>query len=148
MSRDAGEPLASEFKIVFDESNFGLPLRDALNNLLGRVPRDDIRFLTTALLLQKETGGNLVQILETTAHLMRQRARTRGQIKIYTAQARATAWVVSALPFLLFIILSLYDPSYERALLEDETGRLMFYGGLCLMIIGILMIRRIIANKV
>src|SRR5437667_4204576 len=104
--RDVPDPLGAEFRIVHEEQALGLPLRDALMNLLARIPRDDMRFLTTALLLQKETGGNLVQILETTARVMKERIRVRGQIRVHTAQARLTAWVVGAMPFVVCVLIN------------------------------------------
>src|SRR5262245_27308639 len=148
VSHDVPEPLAGEFRMVHEEQLLGLPLRDALMNLLERIPRDDMRFLTTALLLQKETGGNLVQILETTAHVMRERVRLRGQIRIYTAQARVTAWVVSLLPFAMFLLLNLINPGYENIMLKDPTGRTLVYIGLFMWAAGILAIRKLIAIKV
>ena len=107
-----------------------------------------MRFLTTALLLQKETGGNLVHILETTSHVMRERIRLRGQIRIYTAQARVTAWVVSLLPFAMFLLLNLINPGYENIMVKDPTGRTLVYIGLSMWAAGILAIRKLIAIKV
>jgi|RhiMetdeSRZDD1v2_1073273.scaffolds.fasta_scaffold69258_4 tight adherence protein B len=147
-SHDVPEPLAGEFRMVHEEQLLGLPMRDALMNLLDRIPRDDMRFLTTALLLQKETGGNLVQILDTTAHVMRERVRLRGQIRIYTAQARVTAWVVSLLPFAMFLLLNLANPGYENIMLNDPTGRTLVYIGLFMWTAGILAIRKLIVIKV
>jgi tight adherence protein B len=148
VSHDVPEPLAGEFRMVHEEQSLGLPLRDALMNLLNRIPRDDMRFFTTALLLQKETGGNLVQILETTSRVMRERVRLRGQIRIYTAQARVSAWVVSLMPFAMFLLLNLINPGYEDIMLKDSTGRILVYIGLVMWTIGILAIRKLVAIKV
>ena len=144
VSHDIPDPLAREFRIVYEEQALGLPLREALMSLLQRIPRDEMRFLVTALLLQKETGGNLVQVLETTARVMRERVRLRGQIRIYTAQARATAWVVSLLPFLMFLLLNLLNPGYESIMLNDPTGIKIVYVGLVMWSIGIYAIRKLI----
>ena len=146
--RDVPDPLGTEFRIVHEEQALGLPLRDALMNLLKRIPRDDMRFLTTALLLQKETGGNLVQILETVGLVMRERVRIRGQIKIYTAQARVSGWVVALMPFLMYALLNLLNPGYENALFNDPIGRIIFYFGAILWIIGIFLIKRIVSIKI
>src|SRR5438552_332585 len=116
--RDVPDPLGTEFRIVHEEQTLGLPLRDALMNLLKRIPRDDMRFLTTALILQKETGGNMVKILDTTAHVMKERKRVLGQIRVYTAQARATAWVVGGLPFFMFLLMNFVSPGYENEMLN------------------------------
>jgi len=148
VSHDVPEPLAGEFRMVHEEQSLGLPLRDALMNLLDRIPRDDMRFLTTALLLQRETGGNLVQILETTARVMRERVRLRGQIRIYTAQARATGWVVSLMPFAMFLLMNFVHPGYENIMLSDPTGRTVVYIGLTMWAAGIVAIRKLIAVKI
>src|SRR5206468_115710 len=106
VGREIGEPLAGEFRVLHEEQNLGLPLRDAMLNLVDRVPRDDMRFLATAILLQKETGGNLALILDKTAALARERARLYGQLRIYTAQGRITGWILCAAPFIMFALLS------------------------------------------
>jgi tight adherence protein B len=126
----------------------GLPFRDALLNLLERLPLSDMRFLTTALLMQKDTGGNLVQILDTVVFVMKERIRIRGQIKIYTAQARLTAWIVAAMPFVMYLAVNFLNPEYGGLLLKDPTGRIVFYTGIVSWIIGILIIKKIVAVKV
>jgi tight adherence protein B len=148
VSNDIAQPLASEFRTVFEEQSFGLPLRDALTNLLRRVPGDDLRFLTTALLIQKETGGNLTQILDTTSSVMRQRKRMKGQVRIYTAQARATGWVVASLPALLFLVFEFLKPDYEQLLLTDPIGSKVLYVGVFFWLIGAFIIKKIMTIKV
>ena len=148
VGREAGEPLASEFRTVYEEQSLGLPLRDAMMSLVRRLPSDDIRFLTTALLLQKETGGNLAQILDKTAAVMRSRVRMKGQVKVYTAQARVTGYVICAMPFLLFALISLVSPDYERLLFADPLGMKMVEFGLVMMLIGIFVIRKIIDIRI
>src|SRR5713101_1534265 len=106
VGKEIAEPLAGEFRIVHEEQNLGLPLRDAMLNLVDRVPRDDMRFLATAVLLQKETGGNLALILDKTAALARERARLYGQLRIYTAQGRITGWILCLAPFIMFGLVS------------------------------------------
>jgi len=146
--RDVPDPLGTEFRIVHEEQALGLPLRDALMNLLKRIPRDDMRFLTTALLLQKETGGNLVQILETVGRVMRERVRIRGQVRIYTAQARVSGWIVAVIPFLMYGLISFMNPQYEKLLFDDSIGRTIFYFGAVMWIIGIFLIKRIVSIKI
>jgi tight adherence protein B len=148
VGQDIPEPLGAEFRIIHEEQFLGLPLRDAMLNLLERVPTDDMRFLTTALLLQKETGGNVVQILETVASVMRDRVRVRGQVKIYTAQARITAWIISLLPLIMLALFSFLNPGYESALFTDPTGRTVFYVGLGFWATGILLLKQIATIKV
>ena len=146
--QEIAEPVASEFRALHEQQVLGLTMRDAMLNLVDRVPLDDVRFLTTAILLQRETGGNLAQILDKTAVVMRERSRLRGQLQIYTAQGRITGWILCFMPFVMFGLLSAVNRNYEKILFTDPTGLHMLYFGLIMMIIGILIIRKIISVKV
>ena len=148
VGQEIGEPLAGEFRILHEEQNLGLPLRDAILNLVDRVPRDDMRFLATAILLQKETGGNLAVILDKTAFLARERARLYGQLRIYTAQGRITGWILCIAPFIMFGLMSIVNWKYERVLFTNPAGLRVVYMGLGMMLLGILVIRKIIDIKV
>jgi tight adherence protein B len=117
-------------------------------NLVERMPVDDMRFLATAILLQKESGGNLAQILDKTTAVIRERARLRGQLRIYTAQGRITGWILCAAPFLMFGLISVLNHNYEKPLFTTPLGLKMVYGGLVLMVLGVLAIRKIIDVKV
>ena len=145
---ETAEPIASEFRRLAEEHSLGLPLRDATMNLVSRLPRDDMRFLATAILLQKETGGNLAVILDKTAAVARERARLRGQLRIYTAQGRVTGWVLCLMPFIMFGLLSALNWQFEKLLVTEEAGRTLVYFGLGLMVLGVLVIRKIIDVKV
>src|SRR5438477_519679 len=127
---------------------WGLPLRDAMLNLVERVPRADIRFLATAILLQKETGGNLAQILDKTAALARERSRLRGQLRIYTAQGRITGWILCIAPFIMFGVISLVNWNYEKILFSDLTGLNVLYISLFILYFVILVIRKVINIKI
>ena len=148
VGQEIAEPVASEFRALHEQQVLGLTMRDAMLNLVDRVPLDDVRFLTTAILLQRETGGNLAQILDKTAVVMRERSRLRGQLRIYTAQGRITGWILCFMPFVMFGVLSAVNRNYEKILFTDPTGLHMLYFGLIMMIIGILIIRQIINVKV
>jgi tight adherence protein B len=148
VGNETGEPLSTEFKKMHEEHQLGLTLRDAVMNMVDRLPRDDMRFLATAILMQKETGGNLAAILDKTAAVARERARLRGQLKIYTAQGRITGWVLCFMPFIMFGILSAINWEFEKLLFTEEFGRTMVYLGLGLMVIGVFVIRKIIDVKV
>lgn len=145
---ETAEPIASEFRRMAEEHSLGLPLRDATMNLVSRLPRDDMRFLATAILLQKETGGNLALILDKTAAVARERSRLRGQLRIYTAQGRISGWVLCLLPFIMFGALSLLNWQFEKLLFTEDLGRKFVYFGLGLMLIGVLWVRKIIDVKV
>jgi tight adherence protein B len=148
VANEMAEPLSSEFRRLHEEHSVGLPLRDATMNLVSRLPRDDMRFLATAILMQKETGGNLAVILDKTAAVARERSRLRGQIRIYTAQGRITGWVLCLMPFIMFGLLSAINWNFEKLLFTEHIGRVAVYFGLALMLLGVLVIRKIIDVKV
>jgi tight adherence protein B len=148
VSQEIAEPVASEFGIVFKEQNLGLPIREAILGLVERVPLEDVRFLATAILVQKETGGNLAEVLDKTSAVMRERIRLRGQLRIYTAQGRVTGWVLCSLPFVFFFVINLVNHEYEKKLWTEPLGLHLVYAGLVMMAIGIYAIRKIIDIKV
>jgi tight adherence protein B len=145
---EIAEPIATEFRRLNEEHQMGLTLRDATLNMVSRLPRDDMRFLATAILLQKETGGNLALILDKTAAVARERARLRGQLRIYTAQGRITGWILCLMPFIMFGLLSMVNWRTEKILFTDDLGRMAVYVGLVFMFIGIMVIRKIINVKI
>src|SRR5208283_2029972 len=124
------DPLGPEFRRTADELNYGLPFREALGNLGRRFPLDDLQFLISAILLQRETGGNLAELLDKTATVLRSRIQLKQKVKVYTAQGRMTGAILVALPFFLFFVLSLLNPNYTRLLIESELGRKMIYAAL------------------
>ena len=148
VGNEIADPVGIEFRALHKEQTLGLPIRDAMMGLVDRMPVDDMRFLATAILLQKESGGNLAQILDKTSAVIRERARLRGQLRIYTAQGRITGYLLGAAPFIMFGLISLINHDYEKSLFTDPFGLKMVYFGLGLMVIGILAIRKIIDIKV
>ncbi len=148
VSQEIADPVASEFRIVFEEQNLGLPIREAIHNLAERVPLEDVRFLATAILVQKETGGNLADVLDKTSAVMRERIRLKGQLQIYTAQGRVTGWILCSLPFLVFFVLNLVNHEYEKKLWTDPLGLHLIYAGLIMMAIGVLVIRKIVDIRI
>ena len=148
VGNEIDEPIASEFRRLHEEQVVGIPLRDATINLVSRLPRDDMRFLASAILLQKETGGNLAAILDKTALVARERARLRGQLRIYTAQGRITGWILGSMPFIMFALLSVVNWDYEKLLFTEPMGRNLLYACLMVMTLGVLVIRKIIDVKV
>jgi tight adherence protein B len=147
IAEESNEPLRSEFRRAADEQSFGLPFREAMLNLHRRVPVADLQFLVTAILVQKETGGNLAQILDKTSHVIRERVRVAGQMRIRTAQGRLTGGVLCALPFAMFIGMNILHPGYGKALFQDPLGQKLVTYAAILMAIGILVIRKIINVK-
>jgi tight adherence protein B len=148
VAKEGADPLASEFRRTAVEQSFGLPFRDAMLNLRSRVPVADLQFLVAAILVQKETGGNLAQILDKTSHMIRERMRVAGEMRIRTAQGRITGWALCLLPFVMFIGMNLLHPGYGRVLFENPLGRKMLTYSAVLMVIGMFVIRRIVHVRV
>lgn len=148
LGEECPDPLRGEFREVYRQQNFGLPAREAMVQLSLRVPSPELRFVVTAMLLQKETGGNLVDILERTVAVIRDRLRIEGEIRIYTAQGRMTGWILSLLPVIMFFLMSLANRTYARVLIDDPTGKKLVYAGLIMMLIGALIIRKIVNIKI
>jgi tight adherence protein B len=145
---DLPAPVSTEFRITFDEQRFGLPLRDALLNLCERVPLVDVRLFVVALLVQKETGGNLVEILGNLAHVIRERYRIAGEVSIRTAQGRLTAVILIALPLCVMLMLHLLDPDYLNVLFTDRLGQWMLAAAFVLQLLGAIIVWRIVKIKV
>lgn len=148
LSEQSGAGVATEFNVVFRQQNFGLPLRDALLQMADRVPSNDLRFLVTAMLVQKETGGNLTEILDRAAHVIRERIRIGGEVRVRTAQGRLTGTILSLLPVLMLVLMSMINPEYARILLHDPVGHKLLYVGAGLILIGSFFIRRIVDIQV
>lgn len=148
VSTDLGEPVAGEFRTAFDEQRFGLPLRDALLGLCERVPLMDVRLFVIALLVQKETGGNLVEILDNLAHVIRERFRIAGEVRIRTAQGRLTAVILIALPLIMMLMLHVVDPDYLKLLFVDRLGQLMLITAALMQTIGAFIVWKIVKIKV
>ncbi len=148
VGQEIADPVGKEFRRVSEEQNLGLPLRDALLNLSERVPIPDVRFLVAAMLIQRETGGNLVEVLDKTTSLLRDRMRLQGEIRIYTAQGRLTGWILCLLPIFMFFALTAVNPNYTAPLINEPTGQHLLIAGAVLMLLGILVIRKIVQIKV
>ncbi len=148
VGQEAAEPVRTEFREVHRQQNFGLPHREALLELASRVPSQDLQFVVTAMLVQKETGGNLVETLDRTAAVVRDRIRIQGEVRTYTAQGRMTGYILGALPLIMFFLINMANHGYARVLIEDPTGRKLIYAGASGMVLGGLMIRKIVNIKV
>jgi tight adherence protein B len=144
VAEHASEPARGEFAEVFRKQNFGLPLRDALLNLLNRIPSQDLRLLVTGMLVQKDTGGNLAEILDRIVWVIRERMKIQGEIRIHTAQGRLTGWILCLMPVGLMIVLNVINPGYSKPLTTDPLGIKILYGGITLLIFGAFLIKRII----
>jgi len=141
------EPLAGEFLQVHQQQKFGLRFRDALLQLSERMPSQDLHFLITAILVQRETGGDLTEILDRAAHVIRERLRIQAEVRTHTAQGRLTGWILSLLPVILLAMMNLVTPGYSKILFNDPTGQKMLYASAVLIVIGAFIIRKIVDIK-
>ena len=142
------DPVGPEFKKAFDQQNFGLPIKDALNQLAERVALLDVRFFVTAVTIQRETGGNLAEILDNLAHVVRERFKILRQVRVHTAHGRFTGYVLLALPAALAIALSYINPEFMGPLFRERLGQMMIVVGLVLQTIGFVWIRQVIKIEV
>jgi tight adherence protein B len=142
------EPVGPEFKKTFDQQNFGLPLRDALNELSERIHLLDVRFFVTAVLIQRDTGGNLSEILDNLAHVVRERFKIQRQVRVHTAHGRFTGYVLLALPAALAVALSVINPDHMQLLFHERMGQIMLMGAIVMQSIGFVWIRKVIKIEV
>ncbi|MGE5359416.1 MAG: type II secretion system F family protein [Bacteroidales bacterium] len=148
VASEALDPIGPEFRKTYDEQNFGLPLKEALNNLATRVPLLDVRFFVTAVLIQRDTGGNLSEILENLAYVVRERFKVLRQVRVYTAHGRFTGWVLTALPAGLALVLMVINPEHMSLLFTERMGQMMLSVAVVLQITGYLWIKKVVKIEV
>ena len=142
------EPIAGEFKFAYEEINYGVPMNEALHNLAVRVPLTDLRYLVIAVLIQRESGGNLAEVLGNISRLIRARLKLLGQVRVMSAEGRMSAWILGILPLAVLLLMSVLNPAYIRVLWTDPIGvRLMWYSG-AVAVGGILWMRKLIRIRI
>jgi tight adherence protein B len=142
------EPLATEFRKLYEEQKYGMPVRDALVNLTERVPLVDVKFFATAVMLQRETGGNLAEILDNLSYMIRERFKILRQVRVYTAQGRLTMMLLMGLPPVIVVTMLIVNPGFIQPLFNDPIGHMLIAAGVTLQTIGYFVIRRIIQIQV
>ena len=148
IAKESDEPIGGEFRTTFEEQNFGLPLRDTLLNLTERVPLIDVRFFVTSLMIQKETGGNLAEILDGLSRVIRDRFRIHREVQTKTAQGKLTAAILIAIPPIMFLALSALNPAYMKTLTQDPAGPTIMGIAAALQILGSALLWKIIHIEV
>ena len=148
ISTEMQDPIRAEFAEVVDEVSLGLTLKEALDNLCERVPSMDVRFFAIAILLQKETGGNIAEILDNISRLLRERVQFARQVKALTAEGRYSAGVLIALPILMFIYVYFMNYQYVSTLWTEKVGQYMLFGAIVLQIIGAWIIKKIVTIEI
>ena len=148
ISNEISEPLAGEFRKLYEEQKFGMPVRDALMNLTERVPLVDIKFFVTAVMLQRETGGNLAEILDNLSYVIRERFKIQRQVRVHTAQGRLTMALLMGMPPTVVAILEIFSPQFVYPLFHDPLGHTLLVISIALQTIGYFVIRKIIKIQV
>jgi tight adherence protein B len=148
ITNEVAEPVAGEFRQLFEEQKFGMPVRDALLNLTDRVPLVDVKFFVTAVMLQRETGGNLAEILDNLSYVIRERFKIQRQVRVYTAQGRLTMALLMGMPPIIVVTMLALNPGFIRPLFADPIGHTLLVAGITLQTIGYFVIRKIIRIQV
>lgn len=148
VAQEMPDPIGAEFRKVFEEQNLGIPLRQALIGMTERVDSLDVKFFATAILIQRETGGNLAEIIDKISYVIRERFRVQGQLKVFTAQARLSGIVLAFLPIGVAVLISVLNPEYLKPLWVERTGRIMIALAVVMQLLGMLAIRKIIRIKI
>jgi tight adherence protein B len=142
------EPIAREFRTLFDEANFGVPQNEALIRLAERVPVDDLRYFTIAVMIQRESGGNLAELLDNIAGIVRARLKLLGEVRTLSAEGKLSAWILGLLPFCVAALINIVNPKFMAVLFTDPMGLRMVGGALVMMAVGVWWMRRIIKIRV
>ncbi|MGN6232781.1 MAG: type II secretion system F family protein [Trinickia sp.] len=148
VSTEFAEPMGGEFRITFDEINYGVPLNEALLNLANRVPIRDLRYFVIAVLVQRETGGNLAEVLDGIGFLIRERFKLFDKVRVLAAEGKLSAWVLALLPFVTGGAVMLINPRFLPVLWEDPVGQKMLAGMAVIMVTGVMWMRKIIKIRV
>jgi tight adherence protein B len=144
VARECADPIGCEFRSCFEEQNYGLELKTAMDNMLNRVPLQDLRIVVTAIMIQRESGGNLAEVLDKTSHVIRERFRLKRQVSVHTAQGRMTGWVLSLLPVILGTLLYFVNPDMMSILWKNPIGIKMLWFSFGMIVVGSLIIRKIV----
>ena len=144
VARECADPIGCEFKACFEEQNYGLEMKTALDNMINRVPLQDLRIVATAIMIQRESGGNLAEVLDKTSHVIRERFRLKRQVGVHTAQGRMTGWVLSLLPVFLGAALYFVNPDMMSLLWKNPMGIKMLWASFGMLVVGGLIIRHIV----
>ena len=142
------EPLSGEFRTAHEEINYGVPMNEALYNLAERIPLTDLRYLVIAVVIQRESGGNLAEILGNISHIIRQRLKLIAKVRVLSAEGRMSAWILGLLPFCVLAFMAMANYNYVSVLWTEAAGLKMIWTSACLMLIGALWIRRIVRIRV
>jgi tight adherence protein B len=145
---ELAEPLSGEFRAAHEEINYGVPMNDALHNLADRIPLTDLRYLVIAVVIQRESGGNLAEILGNISYIIRERLKLTAKVRVLSAEGRLSAWILGLMPFCVMLFMLVVNPKYVNPLWTDPTGIKMLWASAGMILIGALWIRRLVQIRV
>lgn len=145
---EMADPIGKEFRILFDETNYGIPQNEALMRLADRVPVEDLRYFVVAVMIQRESGGNLAELLDNIASIVRARLKLLGEVRTLSAEGRLSAWILGLLPFCVAVVINIVNPEFMKVLWTDPAGLRMIGGALVMMALGVWWMRKIIQIRV
>lgn len=145
---ELAEPLGGEFRAAHEEINYGVPMHEALTNLASRIPLTDLRYLVIAVLIQREAGGNLAEILGNISQIIRARLKLIAQVRVLSAEGRMSAWVLGLLPFGLTLVMAVTSPTYIAILWTDPLGTRLLWYGVGMLLLGVLWLRKLIHIRI
>jgi tight adherence protein B len=145
---EVADPLGGEFRATYEEVNFGVTMQDALHNLAARVPLTDLRYLVIAVLIQRESGGNLAELLDNVSRMTRARLQLLAQVRVMSAEGRMSAWILTLMPLGLMAAMQVTNPKYSAVLWHDPNGQRMLWYGACAIVVGMLWMRQVVRVRV
>ncbi len=145
---EVADPLGAEFRATYEEVNFGVTMQDALHNLAARVPLTDLRYLVIAVLIQRESGGNLAELLDNVSRMTRARLQLLAQVRVLSAEGRMSAWILTLMPVGLMAAMQLTNPKYSAILWHDPSGQRMLWYAVCAIVAGMLWMRKLVKVRV
>jgi tight adherence protein B len=148
VGNELSEPLSGEFRIAREEINYGVPMNEALHNMAARIPLTDLRYLIIAVLIQRETGGNLAEILGNISHIIRGRLKLAAQVRVLSAEGRMSAWILGLLPFTVAGVMVVLNPEYIKMLWTDPTGMRLLWCALVMIVVGVFWLRKVIRIRI
>jgi tight adherence protein B len=148
VAEEMKDPIGGEFRILFDEMNYGVPQQTAMLNLASRTDSTDLSYFVIAVLIQRDSGGNLAELLDNISSIIRARLKLYGEIRTLSAEGRLSAWILGCLPFVTAGLINLLNPDFMKILWEDAAGINLIYGAVLMMAMGVLWMRKIIRIRV
>ncbi|MGV8866989.1 MAG: type II secretion system F family protein [Janthinobacterium svalbardensis] len=145
---ELNEPISGEFKMAHEEINYGVPMNEALQNLAARIPLTDLRYLVIAVLVQRESGGNLAEVLVSIARIIRARLKLLGQVRVLSAEGRMSAWVLGLMPVVMIGVMALVNPQYIRLLWTDPSGIKLLWYAAGMVALGVVWMRNVIRIRI